>query len=91
MTLPTVILVAGLLGFSALMVAQFRWTDAAPEQFRLRRQWLAVGAVALFLLTAGLHAFAVEAERPPDPPCCLTTFSEPEQDPRRPPPPPPTP
>ena len=91
MKLSTAILLAGLVVFAGLMVAQFRWTDAPAEQFRRRREWLAVAAAALFLLTAGLHAFAVEAERPPERECCLTTFSEPEQDPRRPPPPPPRP
>jgi hypothetical protein len=91
MQLSTAILFIGIILFGALMLVQFRWTEAPPEQFRHRREWLAVATIGLFLLTAGLHAFAVEAERPPDPPCCLTTFSEPEQDPNRPPPPPPRP
>jgi hypothetical protein len=91
MKLSTAILLAGILLFAGLMIAQFRWTDAPPEEFRRRREWLAVAAVVSFVLMAGLHAFAVEAGSPPEPECCLTTFSEPEQDPRRPPPPPPRP
>lgn len=90
MKASTAILLAGSVLLLALLVAQFRWTDAPPDVFARMRTRSIVWALVLFGVFGTLHVLAVEAERPPDPPCCLTTFSTPEE-PGTPPPPPPPP